>query len=107
MIEVLNRRTLGAIPRHETYVYCGRPSPLGNPFVVGHDGHREEVIQKYSNYFEEQMNKKLNPHGYDFRDEFFRLVDIYKRNGILKLICYCAPAKCHCDVLKGEIEERV
>ncbi|MHB8407807.1 MAG: DUF4326 domain-containing protein [Acidiferrobacterales bacterium] len=28
-------------------VYVGRPSKWGNPFVVGRDGSRSEVIQKY------------------------------------------------------------
>jgi hypothetical protein len=28
-------------------VYIGRPSKWGNPFKIGKDGSREEVIQKY------------------------------------------------------------
>src|SRR5438034_79836 len=35
--------------RRERYdVYVGRPSPWGNPFVIGSDGTREEVIAKYA-----------------------------------------------------------
>jgi len=35
--------------RRERYdVYVGRPSPWGNPFVIGRDGTREEVIAKYA-----------------------------------------------------------
>jgi hypothetical protein len=34
--------------RREKYdVYIGRPSKWGNPFVVGRDGNRLEVIKKY------------------------------------------------------------
>ena len=28
-------------------IYIGRPSKWGNPFSIGKDGTREEVIQKY------------------------------------------------------------
>ena len=41
MITVANKR-VGAIGE-----YIGRPSPLGNPFAIGRDGTRDEVIAKY------------------------------------------------------------
>jgi uncharacterized protein DUF4326 len=28
-------------------IYIGRPSKLGNPFVIGRDGSRKHVIEKY------------------------------------------------------------
>lgn len=31
-------------------VYIGRPSKWGNPFVIGKDGTREEVIAKYAEW---------------------------------------------------------
>lgn len=31
-------------------VYIGRPSKFDNPFVIGPDGTREEVIEKYRNW---------------------------------------------------------
>lgn len=31
-------------------VYIGRPSKWGNPFIVGADGTRDEVIQKYKDW---------------------------------------------------------
>ena len=31
-------------------VYIGRPSKWGNPFVIGKDGTREQVIRKYRNW---------------------------------------------------------
>jgi hypothetical protein len=39
------KRGLGSLLPGQAYV--GRPSALGNPFVVGRDGSREEVIAKY------------------------------------------------------------
>jgi hypothetical protein len=28
-------------------IYVGRPSKFGNPFVIGKDGTRQEVVNKY------------------------------------------------------------
>ena len=43
---VLNKRDIrGPLPPNARY--CGRPSPLGNPFVIGRDGTRDEVCDKY------------------------------------------------------------
>lgn len=40
--------------------YIGRGSPLGNPFVIGKDGSREQVIAKYRVWLNEQIMRK-NP----------------------------------------------
>ena len=39
------KRGIGSLLPGQAYV--GRPGVLGNPFVVGRDGSREEVIGKY------------------------------------------------------------
>jgi len=37
---------------HEDYdVYIGRGSKWGNPYVIGKDGNREEVIKQYEEWF--------------------------------------------------------
>jgi len=36
-------------------VYIGRPSKWGNPFVVGVDGSRDEVIEKYEEWILNQQ----------------------------------------------------
>lgn len=36
--------------KEETDVYIGRPSKWGNPFEIGKDGTRKEVIKKYREY---------------------------------------------------------
>lgn len=35
-------------------VYVGRPSIWGNPFVIGKDGTRDEVIAKYGSWLMQQ-----------------------------------------------------
>lgn len=64
-------------------VYIGRPSKWGNPFVIGKDGDREEVIAKFLEWVVKQ------PH---------LMREIHTLHG-KRLGCFCAPAMCHGDVL--------
>jgi hypothetical protein len=62
-------------------VYIGRPSKWGNPFIIGRDGTRSEVIQKYRCWVAEQPE-----------------LDLLELKG-KDLVCWCAPLACHGDVL--------
>jgi len=65
-------------------VYIGRPSKWGNPFVIGPDGTREDVVKKFEEYL------MLNP----------KLMEAAKQELKGKdLVCFCAPLSCHGDVL--------
>ena len=66
-------------------VYIGRPSVYGNPFIIGKDGTRAEVIQKFKKYA--RKNKRV-------RDAIMAL----PKNAILG--CHCKPKACHGDVIK-------
>lgn len=64
-------------------VYIGRPSKWGNPFAIGKDGDREEVILKYHNWVLTQ-------------DHLLKaLVELKDK----KLGCWCKPNSCHGDIL--------
>src|SRR5215204_6375273 len=80
MPRVLNKRRHG-VP--EAAVYIGRPSKWGNPFVLGKDETRDEVIAKYRQWI--SNNSAL----------LAALPGLRGRN----LVCFCAPASCHGDVL--------
>lgn len=43
----------------------------------------------------------------EVESELKRLIDIYKRDGELTLVCYCAPKRCHALTIKNEIERRL
>lgn len=66
-------------------VYIGRPSKWGNPFEIGRDGTREEVITKYHRWLLSQPG--LVNDVYDLRGK--------------RLGCWCAPLPCHGDILAG------
>lgn len=69
-------------------VYIGRGSKWGNPFKIGPDGTRDEVIAKYEEYIVKQ------PH---------LLAALHELKG-KNLVCYCTPKECHGHVLERLIE---
>lgn len=64
-------------------VYIGRPGKWGNPFVIGRDGTREEVIAKYEAWIKQQPAL---------------MSSLHELKGKV-LGCWCAPCACHGDVL--------
>lgn len=70
-------------------IFIGRPSMWGNPFVIGRDGIRSEVVEKYYYYIKNSPYLMSKIH--------------YLRNKILG--CYCKPKSCHGDMLVKIIEE--
>lgn len=76
--------------RKEPYdFYIGRPSKWGNPFIIGKDGSRKEVIHKYKEWI--------------LGEGIYLLKDLWLMKG-KRLGCYCAPLPCHGDVLVEIIE---
>jgi len=69
-------------------VYIGRRSKWGNPFEIGKDGTREQVIDKYREYI---LNKPE------------LLADLHELDGKI-LGCWCKPSPCHGDVLVELVE---
>ena len=62
-------------------IYVGRPSKWGNPYKIGIDGTREEVIELYKKWLSNQ--KYLNLEELKGKD----------------LVCWCKPLPCHADIL--------
>jgi hypothetical protein len=93
-VRVLNAKT--ATPREKAAaVYCGRPGPYGNPFVIPRDGNRDEVCDRFDLWVRQPAQK-------DLRNRARR--EMKGRD----LLCFCAPLRCHCDtwkVIASEEEE--
>lgn len=70
-----------------------RPSIYGNPYVIGSDGTREEVIEKFKKYFEQRIH-----------DDLIYLQAVMELAG-KKIGCCCAPLPCHGDVYVEFIEK--
>jgi hypothetical protein len=73
-------------------VYIGRPSIFGNPFTIGKDGNRKEVIEKFKIYFHDRIWQDL-----EFTKKVYKL-----KNKILG--CWCAPQECHGDIIKEYLD---
>jgi Domain of unknown function (DUF4326) len=79
--QVLNKKQLkGSVPNS---TYIGRSSMWGNPFVIGKGGTRADVVEKYECWLRRQP----------------RLMTQLNRLRGRHLVCWCAPLRCHGDVL--------
>lgn len=86
-MKVLNKKTRGIPPGS---IYIGRGSNWGNPFVIGKDGNREDVIRSFEVYARTRLRSEpgwLSP---------LRGKDI---------VCFCDPLPCHGHVIAILIEE--
>lgn len=81
-LKVLNGRSVGTFGT-KTSIYVGRPTKWGNPFVLGKDGNRQEVIEMYREYLIRNI------------DLMSDLDELRGKN----LICWCSPRPCHADIL--------
>ena len=70
-------------------VYIGRPSKWGNPYAIGKDGTRAEVIQKYEDYI------RSSP-------ILMRAIPALAGK---TLGCWCSPKPCHGEVLLKILKE--
>ena len=64
-------------------VYIGRGTPFGNPFKIGVDGNRQQVIAKFEHYFANNLTLQML-----VRKELHGKI----------LVCHCKPLACHGDV---------
>lgn len=84
-------------------IYIGRPSPLGNPFVIGRDGARPEVVAQYRRWLWRHI--KLRDKVYR---ELKRIAELARR-GDVTLICWCKKPgheiPCHGDYVELKVKE--
>lgn len=81
-LHIYNYRNLEDVPVGTVLV--DRRTPWGNPFILGKDGTREEVCEKFEQYALERCQqdpKWLEP-----------LIG-------KSLLCWCAPQRCHAETL--------
>jgi hypothetical protein len=77
------RRDVPGIPRQDV-VFVGRPGSFGNPFTLKVEANRDLVCDQFAFY---ALLRYLHDPSW--------LIPLRGMN----LICYCAPKRCHADVL--------
>jgi uncharacterized protein DUF4326 len=91
--QLVNIRDAGW-PKGPDDVYIGRGNDgdcrWGNPYIIGRDGNRYDVIEKYRSYLAG-------------RDDLIR--DLPQLAG-KTLYCFCQPLLCHGGVLIEELRKR-
>jgi Domain of unknown function (DUF4326) len=72
---------------------CGKfpETPYGNPFRIGKDGNRDEVILKFIEYW------------YAPEQKWLRELAIRELTG-KPLMCWCFPSRCHGDIIVGYLQ---
>jgi len=85
------KTTVVNVSKSRYTVYIGRPSEWGNPFIIGRDGTRREVIEKYKAWILTQSTL---------------LAKLPTLKGEI-LGCYCFPKNCHGHVLVELIESEL
>jgi len=83
-------------------VYVGRPTPLGNPFRLENEDQREEVVARYATWLEGELRQGN-------REITRTLEELYRRlrhRGALTLLCFCAPKRCHAEVIADHLKRR-
>ena len=68
-------------------VNIGRPSIYGNPYKIGKDGTRKDVVEKFRQYFYKRIT---------WDDEYLNSILLLKGK---RLGCFCKPNDCHGDVI--------
>lgn len=75
------------------YEYIGRNTIFGNPFIIGKDGTRKEVIEKYKIYFKEKLKDPK------FKKQILKLKGHF-------LGCHCKPLLCHGDIIVNYLNKK-
>lgn len=92
------------INRHHNF-YIGRGSPLGNRFVIGQHGTRDEVIAMYK----VELLEKIKNKDKVVCDELNKIYKAAKSGYNVTLECFCKgfAENCHGDIIKEIIEKKL
>lgn len=100
-ISILNKHH-GHRGNGTTKFYIGRGSPLGNPYPIDSNNTREQVIAKYKIWLEHHI--EINDP--EICNELNAIL-IASKHYDVGLICFCTPKKCHGEVIKEIILDRI
>jgi hypothetical protein len=95
-IRIVNLRQSNGQPG---IVKVDRSTVLGNPFEITPECDRYQSIAQYRVWLWERMREKKAVWL-----KLLELVRIYQATDELVLGCWCAPLKCHAEVIRAAIE---
>lgn len=77
---------------------------LGNRFIMENENDRFIVINKYRDWFYNEVFVNKNE---VVLNELRRLYKIYMKYGKLRLFCWCYPKACHSEVIREFLERYI
>lgn len=86
MTTVVSIRKKRGQPRPRCDFLIDRTTIYGNPFLIGRDGDREQVLAKYKEYFYRRLT-----------DPIFHSKVLELKGKVLG--CWCKPHACHGDII--------
>lgn len=86
---------VGVTRRSRETHYVGRPTPLGNPFVMETEEDRDRVCDLYVHWF----NEKISSGDLEVKKQIDAIVRYGNANGVVRLGCYCSPKRCHAETI--------
>ena len=94
-IEIYNLRNSKPIEVYDFYI--DRRSPVGNPFELADEKHRDRVCALYDTYFYDQLEL-----GDTEFNRYVAAIDhALKTHGLVRLFCWCEPKRCHGETIKN------
>src|SRR5262249_50738180 len=78
-------------------VYVGRPTLFGNPYRVQRDA-RAQAVEQYRDWLRRQW-----PNDGQIKKALLELARTYTERDELTLICWCAPQRCHAEVIREAV----
>ena len=78
-------------------IYVGRPTVLGNPYT-SREYTRPDAIARYRIWLRQQWQR----HG-EVYAALLQLARLYTAHEQLTLLCWCAPQRCHAEVIREAV----
>lgn len=108
MIEIMNLNNNKPSEPYDFYV--DRRTPVGNPEYLYKEDDRDTVCEKYKTYFNKMIsitNPNPSSQPFEFHKYLSKLIDTYKKYGMLRLFCWCSPKRCHSETIKDYILKNI
>ena len=83
------------------HFYAARPTIYGNPWVLGPDGTRDEVCDRYDTWLRTGRDFGHPEATEARRSEILASLPALRGQ---TLACFCAPQRCHCETLIALID---
>lgn len=80
-----------------------RESVLGNPFVMGDESNRDHVCDQYQVH----LLEKIRANDKAIVGRLTDIYDLVMAGHDVQLNCWCAPKRCHADLIKRTVEKAV